>query len=49
MIFSYGYTLLSALFESLKDVSSKMGLKDMDKYLVTWAFGFFIEYNFKYR
>ncbi len=41
MIFSYGYALLSALFESLKDVSSKMGLKDMDEYLVTWAFGFF--------
>ncbi|MGB9936455.1 MAG: EamA family transporter [Methanobacterium sp.] len=41
MIFSYIYALLSALFESLKDVSSKMGLKDMDEYLVTWAFGFF--------
>jgi len=41
MIFSYVYALLSALFESLKDVSSKMGLKDMDEYMVTWAFGFF--------
>ncbi len=41
MIFSYIYAVLSALFESLKDVSSKMGLKDMDEYLVTWAFGFF--------
>lgn len=41
MIFSYVYALLSALFESLKDVSSKMGLKDMDEYVVTWAFGFF--------
>lgn len=41
MIFSYIYALLSALFESLKDVSSKMGLKDMDEYLVTWAFGIF--------
>jgi uncharacterized membrane protein len=41
MIFSYFYALLSALFESLKDVSSKIGLKDMDEYLVTWAFGFF--------
>lgn len=41
MIFSYIYALLSALFESLKDVSSKMGLKDMDEYIITWAFGFF--------
>jgi len=41
MISSYIYALLSAFFESLKDVSSKMGLKDMDEYLVTWAFGFF--------
>jgi uncharacterized membrane protein len=41
MIISYIYPLLSALFESLKDVSSKMGLKDMDEYIVTWAFGIF--------
>ena len=41
MISSYIFALLSALFESLKDVSSKIGLKDMDEYLVTWAFGFF--------
>ncbi|MGZ7160343.1 MAG: EamA family transporter [Methanobacterium sp.] len=41
MISPYIYALLSALFESLKDVSSKLGLKDMDEYLVTWAFGFF--------
>lgn len=41
MIFSYIYALLSALFESLKDVSSKLGLKDMDEYLITWAFGVF--------
>lgn len=41
MIFSYVYPLLSALFESLKDVSSKIGLRDMDEYLVTWAFGVF--------
>lgn len=39
--FSYIYPILSALFESLKDVSSKMGLKDMDEYLLAWAFGFF--------
>ena len=41
MIFSYIYAILSALFESLRNVSGKMGLKDMDEYLVTWAFGFF--------
>ena len=41
MIFSYIYAILSALFEALRNVSGKMGLKDMDEYLVTWAFGFF--------
>jgi len=41
MISSYVYALLSALFESLKDVSSKFGLRDMDEYLVTWGYGFF--------
>ena len=41
MIFSYIYAILSALFESLRNVSGKLGLKDMDEYLVTWAFGFF--------
>jgi uncharacterized membrane protein len=41
MLLSYIYPLLSALFESLKDVSSKIGLKDMDEYLITWGFGFF--------
>lgn len=41
VVFSYIYAILSALFESLKEVSSKMGLKDMDEYMVTWAFGFF--------
>lgn len=39
--FSYIYAILSALFESLKDVSSKVGLRDMDEYLLAWAFGFF--------
>ena len=41
MIVSYIYAILSALFEALRNVSGKMGLKDMDEYLVTWAFGFF--------
>ena len=41
MIISYIYEILSALFEALRNVSGKMGLKDMDEYLVTWAFGFF--------
>ena len=41
MIISYVYAILSALFEALRNVSGKMGLKDMDEYLVTWAFGFF--------
>lgn len=41
MIISYVYAVLSALFEALRNVSGKLGLKDMDEYLVTWAFGFF--------
>ncbi len=41
MIASYIYSILSALFESLRNVSGKLGLKDMDEYLITWAFGFF--------
>ncbi len=41
MIVSYIYSILSALFESLRNVSGKLGLKDMDEYLITWAFGFF--------
>jgi len=41
MIDSFIYSILSAIFESLRNVSSKIGLKDMDEYLVTWAFGFF--------
>lgn len=41
MILPYIYSILSALFESLRNVSGKLGLKDMDEYLLTWAFGFF--------
>ncbi|WP_429221579.1 EamA family transporter [Methanobacterium oryzae] len=41
MILSYLFATLSAFFESMKEVFSKKGLKDVDEYIITWAFGFF--------
>ena len=35
------FALLTAFFESLKDVFSKKNLKDVDEYLVSWSLGFF--------
>lgn len=35
------FALFSALFDSLKDVSSKRSLKHVDEYAVSWAFRFF--------
>lgn len=31
------FAILTAFFESLKDVSSKQGLKNIDEYIVTWV------------
>jgi uncharacterized membrane protein len=35
------FAFLAAFFESLKDVFSKKGLKNIDEYIVSWSFGFF--------
>src|SRR5574341_93981 len=35
------YAVLTALFDSLKDVSSKNCLKNTDEYIISWAFRFF--------
>jgi uncharacterized membrane protein len=35
------FALLTAFFESLKDVSSKKSLKNIDVYIVSWSFRFF--------
>ena len=35
------FSLLTALFESLKDVFSKISLREVDEYVVSWAIRFF--------
>lgn len=35
------FASLTAVFESLKDVTSKRGLKNIDEYVITWALVFF--------
>ena len=35
------FAFLTALFRSLTDVAGKFGLKNMDEYIVAWAFNFF--------
>lgn len=40
MIWFY-FSLLTSLFESLKDVSSKKGLKNVNEYIVSWSLRFF--------
>lgn len=35
------FSFFTALFESLKDVFSKKGLKNIDEYIVSWSLGFF--------
>ncbi|MBI4652315.1 EamA family transporter [Candidatus Desantisbacteria bacterium] len=35
------FAFLTALFESLKDVSSKMNLRNIDEYIISWSLRFF--------
>ena len=35
------FALLTALFRSLTDVAGKIGLKNMDEYIVAWSLSFF--------
>jgi uncharacterized membrane protein len=35
------FAVLTALFDSMKDVSSKYSLKNIDEYIVSWSFRFF--------
>ncbi len=35
------FSILTAFFESMKDVFSKKSLKNIDDYIVSWSYSFF--------